>query len=203
MKLVPLAAAILAIAVAPAVAEQRGMGGMSRMGGMSGMGGMGGMAGMGGMSGMDGMGGMAGKDVHMHYPVDATQGAAGSAPIGGPDQRLIIELTAEERDFVLGEMRTFLDSVQGIVQGVADGDVKTVAAEAKKSGMLTMQRAPQTLMGKMPDDFRRLGMDTHMRFDALASEASGMGDKQVVLKQLAGVLANCAACHQGYRLTAK
>ena len=142
---------------------------------------------------------------HMHGPkaMDAA-GMAGSPPMPvEPDNRQAIELSPEERDFVLAEMRGFLDSVQGILQGVVDGDMKTVAAAALKSGTGPMQHAPRTLMTKMPMEFKMLGMDTHQKFGALADEASGMGDKQQVLKQLTALLANCGACHQGYRLTAK
>lgn len=128
--------------------------------------------------------------------------AAGAAAIA-PDTRQTIVLSEDERNFVLAEMRGFLDSVQGIVEGVAEGNMKAVTEAARKSGMGTMQRVPRTLMPKMPPEFRMLGMNTHGAFDTLAGEASGMGDKQVVLKQLGTLLNNCSACHQGYRLTAQ
>lgn len=141
---------------------------------------------------MHGMGGMMGG---MESP------APGHA--AGPDRRQVIELSVEERDFVLSEMRGFLDSVEAVVNGVVTGDMKATADAARRSGMGVMQHAPRTLMAKMPMEFRKLGMDTHMRFAALADEAAGMGDKQAILKQLGTLLANCGACHQGYRLVAK
>ncbi len=137
------------------------------------------------------------KHMHMHGEV-----AGGTAPIA-PDTRQTIVLTEDERNFVLAEMRGFLDSVQGIVEGVAEGNMKAVTEAARKSGMGTMQRVPRTLMPKMPPEFRMLGMNTHGAFDTLANESSGMGDKQIVLKQLATLLTNCSACHQGYRLAAQ
>lgn len=142
-----------------------------------------------GMSGMSGMAGMAGM--------------AGSGPAVVSDARHAIELTAEERNFVLTEMRAFLESVEGIVNGVAGGDMKAVAEAARRSGMMAMHNAPRSMMGKMPPEFRMLGMDTHTKFGALADEAAAMGDKQAVLKQLGALLANCGACHQGYRLVSK
>ncbi len=139
--------------------------------------------------GMSGMGGMAGVN-----PAN---------PIIAPDTRVAIELSGEERTFVLGEMRAFLESVEGIVNGVAAGDMTVVSEAARRSSMMAMQNAPRTLMGKMPPEFRMLGMDTHAKFGALADAASGMGDKTAILKQLGAVLANCGACHQGYRFVAK
>ena len=124
-------------------------------------------------------------------------------PIIAPDLRQAIELTVEERTFVLGEMRGFLESVEGIVNATAAGDMKAAADAARRSGMMAMQNAPRTLMGKMPPEFRMLGMDTHTKFAALADDAAAIGDKQAVLRQLGALLANCGACHQGYRLVSK
>lgn len=196
MRILPFAAAgLLAVGLSVAVAQQPGPDARAGMGGMSGMGGMAGMAGMGGMSGQ-GMGG------HMHHPVESMQGS-GSAKPSGPDQRQIIELTEDERNFVLTEMRNFLDSVQGIIDAVAEGRPKDAAEAARHSGMHVMRNAPQTLMGKMPMEFRKLGMDTHQRFAAIAEEAAAMGDEKSILRQLSAMLANCSACHQGYRIGVK
>lgn len=140
------------------------------------------------------------KHMHMHGgQMDGGMGAA-AAPVA-PDARQAIVLSEDERNFVLTEMRGFLDSVQGIIDGVASDNMKAVAEAARSSGMITMQRAPQSLMSKMPPEFRMLGMSTHVSFGKLAEEASAMGDKQQILKQLGGLMANCGACHQGYRLT--
>lgn len=136
-----------------------------------------------------------------HHPGHHAQhhgAAAGDAkPI--KDERTAIKLSDDERAAVLAEMRTFLGSVQGIVAAIADGKVAEAAAAAKPSGMGVMQGMPRSLMGKLPMEFRKLGMDTHQKFDALALEASGLGDGKVVLKQLDAILANCNGCHAGYR----
>ena len=86
---------------------------------------------------------------------------------------------------------------------MAEGKPKNATDAARRSGMHVMRNAPQTMMGKMPMEFRKLGMDTHQRFAALAEEASAMGDEKKILKQLAEMLANCNACHQGYRIAVK
>jgi hypothetical protein len=157
----------------------------------------------GGMNGMNGMG-MPGMGGHMHHPVQSMQGSGGATSSPSKvDERHVIELSAEERTFVLTEMRNFLESVQGIVDAVAEGRVKDAAEAARRSGMHVMRNAPQTMMGKMPIEFRKLGMDTHQRFAGIADEAAGMGDEKKVLKQLAEMLANCSACHQGYRIVVK
>lgn len=207
MKLLPFAATLLALGIAAAFAEEP-KSGLSGMGGMGGMPATGGPA-TGGMNGMDmnGMGmpgmGMSGMDGHMHHPVQSTQGSGQAAPPPGPDQREVIGLTAGERHFVLTEMRNFLDSVQGIVEAVAQGRPQNAADAARRSGMHVMRQAPQSMMGKMPMEFRKLGMDTHQRFAAIAEEATAMADEKKILKQLSDMLANCSACHQGYRIVVK
>lgn len=201
MKLLQFAtAALLVIGLASAAADEP----KSDMNAMQGMGGMSGMGGMPGMNGMSGVGGMPGMGGHMHHPVQSMQGAGGGDAATTPkDERHVITLTAEERDFVLAEMRNFLDSVHGIVDAVASGRPGDAANAARRSGMHVMRKAPQSMMGKMPMEFRKLGMDTHQRFAAIAEEATAMADDKKILKQLADMLANCGACHQGYRIVVK
>ena len=100
----------------------------------------------------------------------------------GTSGRTAIIMDAGEREFVLAEMRAFLISVQEITEGLSDGDMKAVASAAKTSGRAAVHGAPGTLMGKLPIGFKKLGMDTHQKFDQLAREASEIGDKDLLLK---------------------
>lgn len=119
------------------------------------------------------------------------------------DERQAIRLTPTERNFVLAEMRAFLDHVHGIVAALADEKPKDAAKFARASGMGATHQMPPGMMMKMPPEFRMLGMDTHKRFDALALEAESMGDKASASKQLAGILANCSGCHAAWRIEAQ
>jgi len=121
---------------------------------------------------------------------DATQSA---------DGRMAIHLTADERDFVLVEMRTFLTSVQQVTQGLTDKDMAVVAEAGKKVGMAAQSGVPGTLVGKLPMAFKKLGFDTHTRFDQLAMDAESFGDAEHTLEQLAELMQNCVACHAAYR----
>lgn len=138
-----------------------------------------------------------------HHPGNHAQHHAGqqgkSAPI--KEERVEIKISDAERTAVLAEMRGFLESVHGIVAGLAEGKPKVAAAAARSSGMSATHAMPKSLMGKLPMEFRKLGMDTHQKFDTLALEGQGIGDTTIILKQLDAVLANCNACHAGYRFT--
>ena len=116
------------------------------------------------------------------------------------DGRTAIMLLPGERNLVLAEMRGFLESVQAITEGLADGDMKSIASSAREAGSASARGVPVSLMGKLPLEFKTLGMQTHKAFDDLAMEAEDIGDAQVVLTRLGGLMNNCTVCHAGYRI---
>ncbi|MCK4674925.1 MAG: hypothetical protein KAT61_03350 [Gammaproteobacteria bacterium] len=116
------------------------------------------------------------------------------------DGRMAIHLDAGETDLVLMEMRMFLEAVQQIVKGVNENDMKLVAEAARRVGKAAQEAVPGTLMGKLPIDFKKLGFDTHTKFDQLAMDADDLEDSSHALEQLSTLMQNCVACHAGYRL---
>jgi hypothetical protein len=116
------------------------------------------------------------------------------------DGRTAILLAPAERDMVLGEMRGFLIAVQGISQAIVDEDVKAAVAAARQVGAAAQQGAPASLVGKLPIDFKRMGFDTHARFDQLALNIEAFGDTGEALPELATLMGNCTACHAAYRI---
>ena len=116
------------------------------------------------------------------------------------DTRIPVQLNETEHEFVLAEMRGFVESLQLVMSGLAVDDMKTVADAAKKSGKATANNAPKTLGGKFPSAFAALGGATHQLWDELAAEAEDMGGKRELLKKLSVLLNNCVTCHASYRL---
>lgn len=117
------------------------------------------------------------------------------------DNRTEILLNDNERNMVLAEMRAFLASVQQINQGLAENNMERVAEYARKSGKAATAGMPGTLMGKLPLAFKKLGFDTHAKFDQLAMDANDLGDRNHTLQQLSTLLENCVACHAAYRIS--
>lgn len=115
------------------------------------------------------------------------------------DGRELIALNADEKDFVLAEMRLFLSSTQQIIQGIAEDDMELVTSQAKKSGKDVQVTVPATLAKKLPVQFKQLGADTHAKFDQIAMDAKDLGDSDHSLSQLAVLLQNCTSCHETYR----
>jgi len=118
------------------------------------------------------------------------------------DGRTAIQLDNNERDFVLSEMRVFLQSVQQITSGISGNDMHLVAEYARKSGRNAQLEVPGSLVGKLPLSFKKLGFDTHAKFDELALDAEQLGDRDHALSQMSALLKNCVACHAAYRFDA-
>ncbi len=115
------------------------------------------------------------------------------------DGREPIYVSAEERGALLGEMRGFLETVQGTIDALAANDMLAIAALNAASGMRAAAGTPAALTAKLPEPFRLLGVSTHKLFDGIAQEATDMGDTAAIIEQIGGLLANCTACHAGYR----
>ncbi|HPQ24937.1 MAG: hypothetical protein H6956_14225 [Chromatiaceae bacterium] len=116
------------------------------------------------------------------------------------DGRTAILLAPGERDLVLTEMRGFLAAVQAITEGVVKQDPAAVAAAARLAGAPAQHSVPASLVGKLPLPFKRLGFDTHGRFDQLALNVQQFGDTSQVLPELVALMNNCVACHAAYRI---
>jgi hypothetical protein len=119
-----------------------------------------------------------------------------------PDGRLALQLTVEERNMVLGEMRAFLVAVQNILAATNTEDMDVAAEAARQVGMAAQGAIPPGLVGKLPMDFKKLGFSTHRKFDELALDAAQLGDPQHTREQLANLMNNCVACHATYSLLA-
>ena len=116
------------------------------------------------------------------------------------DGRIEILLNDNERNLVLTEMRAFLSSIQQINQGLSQNNMELVAEYARKSGKAAQTGMPGTLVGKLPLQFKKLGGDTHAKFDQLAMDADDLGDRDHVLEQLSTLMKNCVTCHATYRI---
>lgn len=123
-----------------------------------------------------------------------------SIALGQEDSRKAINLTESERNLVLAEMRTFLDTVRSITVSLSRGDMQSLAKAAKSVGMAASGEVPPELSLKLPLEFKLFAMKTHKAFDQIALDAIDMEDKQQTLEQLGNLMGNCVACHAIYRL---
>lgn len=116
------------------------------------------------------------------------------------DNRRLIQLSPAEKDLVLGEMRSMLRAINGIVDGLAKKDMSKAAGAASSAGMGMAVDVNPVLMAKLPLDFKELGMGTHAQFDELASGIKSGMTQDMVLQKLSIITSRCIACHEVNRL---
>ena len=115
------------------------------------------------------------------------------------DGRIPIVVSSEERDFVLAEMRSFLDGVRQINEAAIDNDRNAIAAAAAPLGREVETHAPSGLPGKLPLGFKRLGFSVHDDFDWIA-ESAASAEMIEIQRQLNSTLEKCVTCHATYSL---
>lgn len=117
------------------------------------------------------------------------------------DERISIPAPEAHRQFVMKEMRTFVEGIQQIRQGIKEEDPQLIIRAGRRSGVGV--EAPEELRRSLPQGFMRMGGPTHRLFEAMADSAAARFDPYVTEDQLAQVLNNCVACHRTYRFDAK
>jgi hypothetical protein len=134
------------------------------------------------------------------YKHTTTAHAAG-AP--GRETREALVLTLRERDHMLAGMRTYLESIQGIISSLATNQTKEVASHAERSGKKLLENVEPGLAFAVPVGFTSMSLDTHTKFDELADKARKGTSRIEIISDLSAILANCTTCHAAYRISPK
>lgn len=116
------------------------------------------------------------------------------------DERVPLNLDANEAALVRMEMRQLLSGIQLIIDAAQGNDMKAVMAAAKPLGVAANREVMMVLMPKLPMEFRTLGNAMHSGFDQLALDAESMGDAKLSMKTLSETMQKCVACHATYRI---
>lgn len=114
------------------------------------------------------------------------------------DTRENIKIKPEYREFLLKEMREFVNSISHITQGIETHNPDLVIQGGERSG--TSVTPPEGLPKIMPKAFLEMGHPTHVLFDAIADSARTRFDSQTTQSQLRELMNRCVACHASYRL---
>lgn len=120
------------------------------------------------------------------------------APSTDTRQRLV--LGPAQRQMMLAEMRLMLESVSGILQGLASGDRPAAEKSARRSGMTGSADMDPHIQTRLPRQFLELAIHTHRGFDTLADQIKAGRGQVDILRELARLTGNCVACHAAYRL---
>ncbi len=117
------------------------------------------------------------------------------------DGRVTVRLSPTERHFVLAEMRTLLQELQGVVSRLAADDLKGTAKHLSNMGVKMAADDSVTLLGKLPLALKTMGMGLHRKMDVLAAKIKdGTMNKKQLLGELSTALSTCVSCHATYRI---
>ena len=119
------------------------------------------------------------------------------------DTRVSIIVSQSNTDFVMHEMRTFVEALHQIHVGIEQNDPALSAKVARASGGSVAGHAPAGLLASIPAEFKTIGFDTHGKFDQIAESAEKNFDPKVTRGQVTELLSNCVACHKMYRMDVK
>jgi KaiC/GvpD/RAD55 family RecA-like ATPase len=116
------------------------------------------------------------------------------------DNRIAVNLSKDERNLVLNEMRNFLISTQAVSEAITNKDLKLAAKLASEAGMQAEKNAPGSLLSKIPLAMKTLGFDTRQKFDQIALDALQLNDPMHSRNQLEVLMKNCIACHASFKI---
>lgn len=113
--------------------------------------------------------------------------------------------TEAERNFILGQMRLFLQSTQAITTALANNDLKTVADEAAARGRkgTPLSQIPAGLKAKETPAWTGMMAGARAGFDDIAKAAHDGAPPIALIGMLGETMRNCVACHQSYQLVTK
>ncbi len=116
------------------------------------------------------------------------------------DPREAVALNPVETEQMLAGMRTYLETIQGIVTALAENATSGIPAIARKSGAKMLEEVAPTTGLKTPMGFSMMSFDTHDKFDKLADKAAKGASRSELLTDLRDIMGNCISCHATYRL---
>lgn len=119
------------------------------------------------------------------------------------DPRTPINVNAEERAYILENMRTHLADVVGVVDGLAAGDSARALSAAKNLGSKASKgntKRPAGMLAKFPKDFLDAVKSFHQEFDVVADGMENGDTGMQSMKRMAGAMQTCISCHASYKL---
>ena len=115
------------------------------------------------------------------------------------DGRQAVIISKDERNALLLEMRTWLESAQGVLAAAVKEDLPAISKIARVSGMAAEEETPGSLFRKIPLEMKKLGFASRARFDDIAVLAEEGKDSKEIIALLSDTMNNCIACHAIYR----
>lgn len=115
-----------------------------------------------------------------------------------PDPRIDLGLRGADKVQFLSEMRQMLASIQGVLQGAAEGDREKIKEAARYSGMRMARATPGHVRASLPREFKQIGGPTHRMFEELVVRAD-TDEMEDLVEFTAELMQQCLTCHAQFR----
>jgi len=116
------------------------------------------------------------------------------------DNRTAIVMTPENKQFVLQEMRLFVEGVQQIQEGIVTNNPQLIIKSGESHGKEPLLTAPNGLIRSLSKEFKTMAFGTHDIFKEIADSARVDYNPMRTQQQLNKLLNSCVACHRVYRI---
>ena len=114
------------------------------------------------------------------------------------DNRVTLEVTAEERDFILERMRRMLETLTSVQQTVILDSPENADNLVRNLVAYTTEQYPNGWYERMPEGFKAMEDRLNERWRVLAE--NNTTDSKQILKNTVQVMATCNACHRSYKI---
>lgn len=114
------------------------------------------------------------------------------------DERVVIDVSAGEKAFVLERMRRMLETLTSVQQALLLESPEHADNLVQNLVLFTKANYPSGWYDKMPQDFQMMEDRLNERWDVLADMESD--DPKVIQKNVMQVMATCNACHRSFKI---
>ena len=124
----------------------------------------------------------------------------GTEMVETKDSRTTVKYAPDLRDFVMSEMRDYLEVINEVHQGMADNNPQMIVDAATRQGSASIAETPARLLKLSPLACKQMGFAGHDLFQAIADSAKVNYNPATTAKQLAALTNNCVTCHRVYKV---
>jgi len=121
----------------------------------------------------------------------------------GTDGRVVILLDAQERNYILKEMRGLLGHMQQLITAISNDNIDEVIKISTTLVEDSGGKTPTRIIAKMPLSFKMISKNIHNDFKILQENAIKNRDTKEALAQVSQIMTNCLACHSSHSLIPK
>ena len=116
------------------------------------------------------------------------------------DSRTSVKYPPDLEEFVLSEMRDYLEVINEINQGIVENNPEKIVKAASRQGNAFLDDTPARLLKLSPIPCKTMGFHGHDLFQAIADSAKINYKPEVIQRQMAELTNNCIVCHRAYRI---